>query len=36
MTLLVDQGVRIISGKGRMAGPHRVIVETVDGPMERA
>ena len=32
VSLLVDQGVRIITGKGRMAGPHRVIAETVDGP----
>ncbi|HEX7277058.1 MAG TPA: FAD-dependent oxidoreductase [Acidimicrobiales bacterium] len=32
--LLVDQGVRIITGKGRLAGPHLVTAETVDGAVE--
>ena len=33
-TLLADQGVRIITGKGRLAGPHQVVAETVDGGVE--
>ncbi|MEA2685829.1 MAG: hypothetical protein QOE93_1024 [Actinomycetota bacterium] len=32
--LLVDQGVRIITGKGRLAGPNQVLVETPGGPDE--
>ncbi len=32
--LLVDQGVRIITGKGRLAGPHRVVATSVDGAEE--
>jgi NAD(P)H dehydrogenase (quinone) len=34
VTLLVDQGVRLISGTGRLAGPHTVVAETVDGAQE--
>jgi dihydrolipoamide dehydrogenase len=33
-TLLADQGVRIIAGKGRLAGAHRVVAETADGTEE--
>ncbi|MEA2972419.1 MAG: hypothetical protein QOG82_877 [Actinomycetota bacterium] len=32
--LLVDQGVRIISGTGRLAGPNQVVVETAGEPDE--
>ena len=32
--LLVDQGVRIIAGKGRLAGAHQVVATTVDGVEE--
>ncbi len=32
--LLADQGVRIITGKGRLAGPNQVVVETAGGPEE--
>ncbi|MEA2828695.1 MAG: hypothetical protein QOG43_3134 [Actinomycetota bacterium] len=34
VSLLVDQGVRIINGTGRLAGPHTVVTETVDGTQE--
>ena len=30
-TLLTDQGVRLIAGKGRLAGPHQVVAEAADG-----
>jgi dihydrolipoamide dehydrogenase len=32
--LLESQGVRMISGVGRLKGPHEVVVETQDGRME--
>ncbi|MDQ3641401.1 MAG: FAD-dependent oxidoreductase [Actinomycetota bacterium] len=32
--LLSDQGVRVIRGTGRLTGPHRVAVDTVDGTEE--
>jgi pyruvate/2-oxoglutarate dehydrogenase complex dihydrolipoamide dehydrogenase (E3) component len=32
--LLVDQGVRLLSGRARMKGPHEVVVETSDGVEE--
>ena len=32
--LLSDQGVRVIRGTGRLAGPDRVVVETTDGTEE--
>ncbi len=32
--LLVSQGVRIIHGMGRLKGPHDVVADTVDGPVE--
>jgi NAD(P)H dehydrogenase (quinone) len=31
-SLLADQGVRIIAGKGRLVDTHRVVAETADGP----
>ena len=31
--LLVSQGVRIIAGSGRLAGPHEVVADTADGPV---
>jgi dihydrolipoamide dehydrogenase len=31
-TLLTDQGVRLISGTGRLAGPHQVVAEVAGGP----
>src|SRR5687768_17610713 len=34
VTLLESQGVRIVEGTGRMAGPNRVVVETSDGRTE--
>ena len=34
VSLLADQGVRIITGKGRLAGPNQVVVETPGGPDE--
>jgi pyruvate/2-oxoglutarate dehydrogenase complex dihydrolipoamide dehydrogenase (E3) component len=33
-TLLSSQGVTMISGTGRMIGPHEVVVDTADGPVE--
>jgi pyruvate/2-oxoglutarate dehydrogenase complex dihydrolipoamide dehydrogenase (E3) component len=33
-TLLSSQGVTMVSGTGRMVGPHEVAVETVDGSLE--
>ncbi len=30
-SLLTDQGVRLIPGKGRLAGPHQVVAEAADG-----
>ena len=32
--LLGDQGVRVIRGAGRLAGPHRVVVDTAEGTEE--
>ncbi len=32
--LLASQGVRMIDGTGRLVGPHEVVVETSDGPIE--
>jgi pyruvate/2-oxoglutarate dehydrogenase complex dihydrolipoamide dehydrogenase (E3) component len=32
--LLADQGVRVVRGAGRLTGPHSVVVETHDGPVE--
>jgi len=32
--LLADQGVRVVRGAGRLAGPHAVVVDTVDGGAE--
>jgi pyruvate/2-oxoglutarate dehydrogenase complex dihydrolipoamide dehydrogenase (E3) component len=32
--LLDDQGVRLLSGPARLVGPHEVVVETADGPLE--
>lgn len=32
--LLASQGVRLIDGVGRMVGPHEVVAETTDGPIE--
>jgi len=29
--LLASQGVRVIQGRGRLVGPHRVVAETTDG-----
>ena len=34
VNLLVDQGVRIITGTGRLGGPHTVVAETVAGAEE--
>lgn len=33
-TLLESQGVTLLKGTGRMVGPHQVIAETTDGPIE--
>ncbi len=33
-TLLESQGVKLLRGTGRLVGPHQVIVETDDGPLE--
>lgn len=33
-TLLASQGVRLINGVGRLAGPHKVVVETANGTEE--
>ncbi len=33
-TLLESQGVTLLKGTGRMVGPHQVIAETADGPVE--
>ena len=33
-TLLESQGVSLVRGSGRMVGPHEVIAETADGPIE--
>ena len=32
--LLESQGVRMVQGSGRLAGPHEVVVETADGSVE--
>ncbi|MDQ3896564.1 MAG: FAD-dependent oxidoreductase, partial [Actinomycetota bacterium] len=32
--LLADQGVRVVRGRGRLAGPHAVVVETTEGTEE--
>ena len=32
--LLESQGVRLIKGTGRLTGPHTVLAETADGPVE--
>src|SRR5438132_8811527 len=32
--LLDSQGVRMIHGAGHMVGPHEVVVDTTDGPVE--
>jgi dihydrolipoamide dehydrogenase len=32
--LLCSQGVRVVSGTGRMKGPHEVVVDTADGLVE--
>ncbi len=32
--LLADQGVRVVRGTGRLAGPHSVVVETTEGTEE--
>ena len=32
--LLADQGVRVVRGRGRLAGPHTVVVETAEGTPE--
>jgi NAD(P)H dehydrogenase (quinone) len=34
VTLLADQGVRMLSGTARLKGPHEVVVETKDGVEE--
>jgi NAD(P)H dehydrogenase (quinone) len=34
VSLLHDQDVRVIRGTGRLTGPHQVVVETADGPVE--
>ncbi len=34
ITLLESQGVRILRGTGRFAGPHELVAETDDGPVE--
>ena len=33
-SLLESQGVTLLKGTGRMVGPHQVIAETTDGPIE--
>ena len=33
-SLLESQGVKLLKGTGRMVGPHQVIAETADGPLE--
>ena len=33
-SLLESQGVTLLKGTGRMVGPHQVIAETADGPIE--
>lgn len=33
-SLLESQGVKLLKGKGRMVGPHQVMAETADGPLE--
>ncbi len=32
--LLDSQGVRILRGRGRLVGPHAVVADTIDGPVE--
>ena len=32
--LLDSQGVRLVRGRGRLAGPHCVVVDTADGDVE--
>src|SRR3954470_6983537 len=32
--LLQSQGVRMLTGTGRMVGPHDIVVDTADGPVE--
>lgn len=33
-SLLESQGVKLLKGTGRMVGPHQVMAETADGPLE--
>lgn len=33
-SLLESQGVRLVAGRGRIAGAHRVVADTADGPVE--
>ncbi len=33
-TILTSQDVRLLRGEGRLAGPHTVVAETADGPVE--
>src|SRR5688572_18707320 len=32
--LLTSQGVRILTGTGRLVGPHQIVVDTADGQVD--